>query len=352
MRFYTNSHKYVCGIDLHTQQMYVCILDQQDNCLIHENLSTKQPERFLTLIEPYRQDLVVACECTFSWYWLADLCLSQGIEFILGHAYYMGAIHGGKVKNDKLDSLKIAKLAKGGNFPLAYVYPPHWRPLRDLLRRRHHLVHLRSEFTAHIQIVNHQFNLPSFAKKLDRANNRVDVPDRFPDHTTQRNIIADLHMLDVFEAEIKQIEHYILRNLKGVDRRLLFRLKTVEGIGDILALTLMLEIQDIRRFDSVQQFCSYGRLVKGQKESAGKTAGKCNPKIGNRYLKWAMSEAAILFMRRSDTAKRYVEKQSRKHGKAKAISILAHKLGRAVYHIWLREDSFDEDFFWRQLNFR
>ena len=352
MRFYTNSHQYVCGIDLHTKMMYVCIIDQQDNILVHQNLSTSEPKRFLSVIEPYTQDIVVACECTFSWYWIADFCHENGIEFILGHALYMGAIHGGKVKNDKIDSLKIAKLVKGGTFPEAYVYPPQWRPIRDLLRRRHHLVHLRSEFLSHIQIVNYQYNLPAFYKKLERAANRVDVIEHFNGHATRMNITADVHVLDMFEQETKNIENYVKRQMNKFDKRLLFRLKTISGIGDILALTLMLEIQDIKRFESVQKFCSYGRLVKGQKESAGKTAGKCNSKIGNRYIKWSMGEAAILFMRDSDRAKRYVEKQTKRHGKAKAISILAHKLGRSLYHIWLREDSFDEDFFWRQLSFK
>ena len=332
--------------------MYICIIDQQDNCLVHKNISTKHPDQFLKLIAPYRDDLVIACKCTFSWYWLADLCEAQQLTFILGHAYYMGAIHGGKVKNDKIDSLKIAKLVKGGNFPLAFVYPSQWRPMKDLLRRRQYLVRLRSEVITHIQIVNHQFNPPAFNKKISRAANRTDILERFSDHTTRLNIKVDVHIIDVLETEIKQIESYILRRLNGLDRRLLFRLKTVDGIGDVLALTLFLEIQDIHRFDTVQQFCSYGRLVKDQKESAGKVAGQCHSKIGNPYIKWAFSEAAILFMRCSDRAISYVEKQSKRHGKAKAISILAHKLGRAVYHIWRREDSFDEDFFWRQLNFK
>ncbi len=352
MRFYTNSHQYVCGIDLHTKMMYVCILDQRGETLVHENVPTDNPERFLALVEPYKADLVVACECTFSWYWIADLCCAQGIEFILGHALYMGAIHGGKVKNDKLDSLKIAKLVRGDTFPLAYVYPSQWRALRDLLRRRHYLVHIRSEILSHIQIVNYQYNLPAFNKKLDRANNRLGIEERFSDSSARMSIAVNVKLLDVLEQTIKSIENFILRHIQGLDRRLLFRLKTVYGIGDILALTLMLEVQDIKRFDSVQQFCSYGRLVKGQKESAGKTAGKTNSKIGNPYIRWAFAEAAILFIRGSDKAKRYIDKQSKKHHKAKAISILAHKLARAVYHIWLREDSFDEDCFWRQLSFK
>ena len=161
MRFYTNSHQYVCGIDLHTKMMYVCIIDQQDNILVHQNLSTSEPKRFLSVIEPYTQDIVVACECTFSWYWIADFCRENGIEFILGHALYMGAIHGGKVKNDKIDSLKIAKLVKGGTFPEAYVYPPQRRPIRDLLRRRHHLVHFAVNFPQRCN--RHRYN-PYFQK--------------------------------------------------------------------------------------------------------------------------------------------------------------------------------------------
>lgn len=350
MRFYTNSHKYVCGIDLHTKMMYTCIIDNESHVLVHINLPVERPDQFLSIIEPYRDDMVVACECTFSWYWIADLCLKHGIEFILGHALYMGAIHGGKVKNDKIDSLKIAKLVKGDTFPLAYVYPPEWRPLRDLLRRRHYLLHIRSEILTHIRIVNYQFNLPALGSDLSRAGQRVQLAEHFTDPVVRKNIEVNIQMLDILGKEIHDIELYILRHIQGLDRRLFFRLKTVVGIGDIIALTLMLEIQDIERFDSVQQFASYARLVRGQKESAGKKAGKFNRKIGNPYIKWAFSEAAIVFMRQSDTAKKYVEKQAKKHGKAKAISILAHKLGRAVYHIWRRQDAFDEKYFWKRLN--
>ena len=87
-------------------------------------------------VAPYREGLVVAVECMFAWYWLADLCRRENIAFILGHALYMRAVHGTKTKNDREDGYKIARLVRGGNFPLAYVYPAEWRPTRDLLRRR------------------------------------------------------------------------------------------------------------------------------------------------------------------------------------------------------------------------
>lgn len=139
MRFYNGAHRHWCGIDLHARTMYVCILDEKGTVLLHENLAAK-PEAFLTAVGPYRDGLVVAAECIFTWYWLADLCAKEGIAFVLGHALFMKAIHGGKAKNDRIDALKIATLLRGGMLPQAYVYPAGMRATRDLLRRRLHLV--------------------------------------------------------------------------------------------------------------------------------------------------------------------------------------------------------------------
>ena len=144
MNFYTQQHKHYCGIDLHAQAMYVCLLDQNGTKLVHKNLPTT-PDAFLRVIAPYREDLVVGVECMFTWYWLADLCQKEGIAFVLGHALYMKAIHGGKAKNDKIDAHKIAVLLRGGMFPQAYVYPAEMRATRDLLRRRCHLARKRAE---------------------------------------------------------------------------------------------------------------------------------------------------------------------------------------------------------------
>lgn len=140
----TQQHKQYCGIGLQAKAMSGCILDQTGTILVHKNLPTT-PEAFLRIIAPYREDLVVAVECIFTWYWLADLCAKEGIPFVLGHALYMKAIHGGKVKHDKIDAHKIAVLLRGGMLPQAYVYPAEMRATRDLLRRRCHLVQKRAE---------------------------------------------------------------------------------------------------------------------------------------------------------------------------------------------------------------
>ena len=122
MRFYNRQHQYYCGIDLHVKTMYVCILDATGQVLVHRNVPST-PAAFLEAVAPYRDDLVVAAECMFTWYWLADVCAAEGIAFVLGHALAMKAIHGGKAKNDKIDSHKIAVLLRGGMLPQAYVYP-------------------------------------------------------------------------------------------------------------------------------------------------------------------------------------------------------------------------------------
>ena len=340
MNFYTQHHKHYCGIDLHAKAMYVCILDQQGNKLVHKNLPTT-PEAFLRLIAPYREDLVVGVECIFTWYWLADLCSKEGLAFVLGHALYMKAIHGGKAKNDKIDAHKIAVLLRGGMLPQAYVYPAEMRATRDLLRRRCHLVHKRAELLVHIQNTNSQYNLPEMGKKLAYKANREGVVDHFPDPSVRKSIEVDVVLIDHYDKLLGEVELYITRTAKTHDVQTFARLQSVPGIGQILALVLLYEIQDIARFPRVQDFVSYCRLVKCAKESNGKRLGTSGKKIGNVHLRWAFAEAAILFLRQNQLGKEYFTTLERKHGKAKALTVLAHKLARAVYYMLTREQAVD-----------
>lgn len=346
MKFYTNSHTHYCGVDLHTKTLFICILDQEGKVLMHKNLSAK-PKPFLRAIAPFRNDLIVGVECMFSWYWLANLCLKENIAFILGHALYMKSIHGGKTKSDKIDSEKIARLIRGGNFPLAYTYPPELRPVRDLLRRRRNLVRYRSELLAHIKITHHQYNADIIAKNIIKKCHREDLVERFDNPHARKNVEIDVRLSDLIHTEITQLENYIVRHAKAFDPRTYFRLQSVPGIGQVLALTILYEIGDIERFPDVQSFASYSRLVKCPKESAGKLYGYGGQKMGNPHLKWAFSEAAVLLLRESEQAKKYVAKLEKKHGKGKALSILAHKLGRAVYFIIKRKDAFDLKYFFQ-----
>ena len=160
MRFYQNQHRFYCGIDLHARSMFLCILDHAGSILLHRK-SPAHPDALREAIAPYRDGLVIAVECMFAWYWVADWCRDEGIPFVLGHALYMKAIHGGKTKNDKIDAHKIATLLRGGTLAQAYVYPKGMRETRDLLRRRSFFVRQRALLVAHIQNEASQYNLPA-----------------------------------------------------------------------------------------------------------------------------------------------------------------------------------------------
>ena len=344
MRFYNGQHRHYCGIDLHAKTMYVCILDAAGNLLVHRNLHS-EPKAFLELVAPYRDDLVVAAECTFTWYWLADLCAKEGIPFVLGHALAMKAIHGGKAKSDKIDSEKIAVLLRGGMLPQAYVYPAEMRATRDLLRRRLHLVRKRGQLLAHIQNTIHQYNLPAFEKRIACPANREGLVEHFPDPAVQESIAVNVALLERYDELLGKLELSIVRQAKRHDADAFHRLRSVPGIGKILALTILYEIHDVNRFSRVQEFASYARLVKCAHESAGKKLGTGGAKQGNVHLKWAFSEAAVLFLRHGGEHQKLLARLQRKHGKGKALSILAHKIGRAVYYLLARKTVYSAEKF-------
>ena len=344
MRFYTKQHKYYCGIDLHTNKMYVCIINRDGETVFHRNMKTR-PETFLKAIQPYRDDLVVSVECMFTWYWLADLCVQENIPFVLGHALYMRAIHGSKSKNDRIDSLKIAALLKGGLIPMAYTYPRKMRATRDLMRRRNHFMRKRAELFAHIQNTGSQYNLQTPLGRIATPKNREGVSERFSLPCVQKSMEANLAMIETYDRVIADLERNIIESAQNHDPVSHALLKTIPGVGRIIALNLLYEIESISRFPSVQDFVSYCRLVKCTKESNGRRYGSSGKKMGNAHLRWAFSQAAQLFLKSNEPGKKYLQKMTNKHGKGKALSILAHKLGRAVYHMLKNKEAFDQNRF-------
>jgi len=344
MRFYNGSHTYFCGIDLHARNMYTCVLDQEGRVLLHRDLPT-DPDVFLKAIAPFRENLAVAVECIFTWYWLADLCAREGIDFVLGHALYMKAIHGGKAKNDRIDSLKIATLLRGGMLPQAYVYPPETCSTRDLLRRRLTLVRQRGQLLAHIQNTHHPYNLPTPKARINYRCNREGIAEKFSDPSVFESISSDVELAGHYDFLIKDLELFLTRKANVHDPENFYRLRSIPGVGKILAITILYEIHDIARFQRVQNFASYARLVQCEKSSSGERLGTGGGKIGNVHLKWAFSEAAVLFLRANPPAQQYIEALRKKHGKAKSISILAHKLGRAVYYMMKNKKPFSLEAF-------
>jgi transposase len=274
--------------------------------------------------------------------WLADLCEDEGIPFVLGHALSRRAIHGGKAKNDRIDSHKIAALLRGGLMPQAYVYPRRRRATRDLLRRRHHLMHQRAELSAHLQNTGSQSNLGDPLGRMATPQNRRGLLERFDHACVQKNIAVDLALVDCYAPLLAALERSIEQTAHRHDPVSLALLRTIPGVGTILALVLLYEIEDIARFPRVQAFVSYARLVKSARESHGKRHGTSGKKIGNAHLTWAFSEAAGLLLKHNEPAQKYLAQLATKHGKGKALSILAHTRGRAVYCMLTQQVAFDQ----------
>jgi transposase len=260
--------------------MSVCMLHHDGEIVGHRNLPTR-PEALLKTIAPYRENIVIAVACMFTWYWLADLGAREGLPFVLGHALYMKAIPGGKAKHDNIAAHQIAVLLRGGMLPQAYVDPAKMRATRDLLRRRRHLMRQRAELLTHVQQTNCQYNWPEIGKKIADKANRLGVAERFADPAVPKSIAVDLALIDHDDRVLNDLEWSILNTAQQPEAHTLYRLQTVPGMGKILSLVLRYEMHDIERFPRVQDFVSYGRFVKCAKASAGKRYGTSGTTIGH-----------------------------------------------------------------------
>jgi len=223
------------------------------------------------------------------------------------------------------------------------------RETRDLLRRRMYLVHKRAELITHLEILNAQNNLPPFGKKLGYAANRaaLNIAERFTDPSVQRSATLDVALIDKLDERIAEVERHRTRTAKVDDVQTYHRLRTIPGVGPILALVLLDEMHQVERFDRVGPFLSYARRVRCAHASAGQKIGTGGKKIGNAHLRWANACAACLCLRGSERARQWKQKQEqeKQHGAAKVLGILAARLARAVYHLLRKPEAFDEERF-------
>lgn len=344
MKYYTSTTEFNCGIDLHARQMYACVMNRQGEKLQHRNIKGNDFEYFLKLVEPYRHDLTVVSECTFNWYWLADACFDADIQFVLAHALYLKHIHGGKNKNDRIDSEKLAHLLRANLIPTSYVYPSEHRPVRALLRQRMSYVWERATLKTHLSMNQTAEGLVPAAKgghNRDVWEERILKQYSNPLHKFAAS--CDMDMIRAYDGQIAKLEIEIIRQAKknlGRDYHLLL---SVPGIGRVLAMILLFEIDTIKRFPTVKDFLSYCRLVKGSVASAGKIKGLTGGKMGNAYLRWAFGQAALIAKRNHPLITPYAEKLIAKQGKFKGNAILANKIARAIYFMLQKGTAFDAE---------
>jgi len=329
------------GIDLHSNNSVIGLTDEQDKVLYRKRLPNDL-STILDALKPYEepiQGLVV--ESTYNWYWLVDGLMDAGYRVHLANTAAIVQYEGLKHTDDDTDALFLAKLLRLGILPEGYIYPKEDRAVRDLLRKRGQLVQQR---TGNLQSVQ---NL--FARNLGHTPN-ANAIKRMGDETVDRlleehcrslAVKSNLAVMRTLEEQIKLLEREVKTRtqLKPQFKPLL----TVNGIGDILGLTITLETGDIGRFPSVGDYASYCRCVDSKNISNGKKKGKGNTKNGNRYLAWAFVEAANFAVRYCPQIKRYYQRKRAKTNGIVAIKTVAHKLARACYHILREQVPFDVD---------
>jgi len=342
MDYATIDSTYYCGVDLHARTMYLCLMDQSGQIHVHRNIKNDFA-LFQRVLAPYQESVAMSVESTFNWYWLADGCHQADIPFYLGHAFYMKSIHGGKKKNDRIDSRMLADLMRTNFFPLAYAYPQRMRATRDLLRRRHRFVALRAEGYTHIQnTFSQQAYLDPLQAMVKSKTTRRELSAHLADPDLSLSIHSDLDMIEALDAIIYTLEKQLATQAKHHDPKAFALLKTMPGVGKMIALTILYEIHTIERFRSAGALSSYSRLVKIQHESAGKKTKGGNNRIGNPHLKWAFTEIILRAQVDSPAIKKYYGKLKNKHGVAKAKSVIAHKFAVSTYHMLKKGCVFDQ----------
>jgi transposase len=299
----------------------------------------------LTAVPPYRAGLVVAVECLFTWYGLADLGAAEGLPCVLGHALSMKARHGGTAKNDTIDSHKSAALRRGGRLPNASGYPAERRATRDVLRRRPHLRRPRAALLAHVHNTNRQSTLPAIGKKIASKANREGGAARFDDRAVQKTLEVALARLTYEDERRTDLALFILKTATHHAPQPLELRHTVPGIGKRLRLVGLYAIHRIDRLPSVQECAAYARLGPCSKASGGQRVGTVGNKIGPAPRTWALSAAAPLFLRPNPQGQHLLARLEKNPAQGQALSRLAPQLGRAVSGRLPRQGACDRERF-------
>ena len=320
------------GFDLHSSNTYVGIIDE-DGKRIWKKKLRNDPSLILATLRPFKEDIVgIVVESTFNWYWAVDRLMEEGYKVHLANPSRIQQYSGLKHSDDKHDAFWLAEMLRLKILPEGYIYPKEERPVRDLLRKRGHLVRLRTSLIISLQNI--------LSRNLGRKVNVNDVKAVKEDRiSVLLEMDEDLALagrvskeaIDHLTRQIHKIEWVVQKRivLKEPYRYLL----TLPGVGKILSLTIMLETGPISRFETVGDYVSYCRKVPSQWMSNGKWKGAGNRKNGNKYLAWAYSEASEFARQLYPEPRAYYNRKMQKTNAACAHSALAHKLARAAYYI-------------------
>ncbi len=325
MRLYT-------AFDLHSNNSYLGIIDENGKRVYKRKLAN-DPAVIIESLQPFKADIVgIAVESTYNWYWLVDLLMAEGYKVHLANPAEIQKYTGLKYADDQHDAFWLTEMLRLGILPEGYIYPKEDRPIRDLLRKRGHLVRLRTSLIISLQNIisrNNGIKLKVGDIKVLKTDRVAPLLERNEDLALAGKVSKE--SIDFLTRQIKAVEAVVEKKLDL--REPYDRLQTEPGIGKILGLTIMLETGPISRFAKVGNYVSYCRKVSSKWLSNEKRKGKGNKKSGNKYLAWAFSEAAEIARRYDDNARAYFNRKAQQTNRMVAHNALAHKLARAAYYI-------------------
>jgi len=327
------------GIDLHSNNSVLNLVDESAKVELKKRV-VNSLEAILLLLEPYHDAITgLVVESTYNWYWLVDGLMEAGYKVHLANTAAIQQYSGLKHGDDDSDANWLANMLRLGILPEGYIYPKEERMVRDLLRKRLQLVQQKTQNLLSIQgLYDRHLNKRLNSNKLKQLTAEQLTVDFF-DPNVRMAVNGNLVVQQCLSQQINLIEKSLKAQLRLKDE--FINLTSIDGIGLILALTIMLETGDISRFQQVGHYASYCRCVSGSRYSNGKKKSKTNTKNGNKYLAWAFVEAANFAIRYNDTVKRYYQRKLAKTHMVVAKKTVAHKLARACFYVLRDQIEFD-----------
>ncbi|MFQ5894153.1 MAG: IS110 family transposase [Nitrospinota bacterium] len=319
------------GIDLAARSLWICILDKAGSKKFNGKVLS-DPHAILAILEPFLPHLSAVVESTFNWYWIVDLLQDHGIDVQLAHPLYLKAIAYAKVKTDQVDAHTLAQLQCLDYIPQAFIYPKELRPTRDLIRRRHHLVNLRSGLYRDLQLQLLRQNISHFDRKSIKTLDGRNLRALLPQLHERRAGLAYLHLIQTLDQQTTTLDKDIQTAVHR--KKPILLLRSIPGIGKTFAPTIYYEVGQIHHFPSDKAFASYCRLAPTISQSGTITRRGKNRKQGNPSLKWAFSEAAQMAIQRYPAIRfSFLQTLKKKKKRMLAKAILAHKLAVIAFHV-------------------